>query len=119
MDAADRHRELYRRWLGELWAADFADIDRLVGEDFVGHWPDRTVVGRGELTAAIEETHSMFEEIAFELEVGPVCEGDLVAARWRGEGRSGGEVARFVGNDLLRVGDGLIREYWVATVTLG
>jgi predicted SnoaL-like aldol condensation-catalyzing enzyme len=47
--------------------------------------------------------------------VGPISEGDLVAARWSGAGRREDGDMRFVGNDLLRVADGRFAEYWVVS----
>jgi N-hydroxyarylamine O-acetyltransferase len=98
---------LYRRWLDELWAGDTSRIGEIVADGFVGHWPDREVRGREELAAVIEETHRMIEGLTFSLEAGPIAEGDMVAARWTGGG--------FAGNDLLRLEDGLVAEYWVGT----
>ena len=101
-------RHLYKRWLDELWAGDTSRIAEIVAEDFTGHWPGRQVRGREELAAVIAETHAMAEGLTFDLQVGPIAEGDLIAARWTGGG--------FAGNDLLRIADGLVAEYWVGTV---
>lgn len=110
--------ELYRRWLDGLWNGELGAASDLVSEDFVGHWPDRDVVGPAALAAVVAETHAMFADLAFTIEVGPVVEGDLVAARWTGRGRTTEGPARFVGNDVLRVRDGRFVEYWVATATV-
>lgn len=109
--------ELYRRWLDELWHGNRDVAADLVTEDFVGHWPDRDVTGPAALAAVVRETHAMFTDLSFALEVGPVVEGDLVAARWTGRGRTDDGPMRFVGNDVLRVRDGRFAEYWVATWT--
>lgn len=109
------HRELYRRWLFGLWNGELEVADEILAEEFVGHWPDREVQGRGGLVGLIQETRGQFSELAFELEVGPLIDGDLVAARWRGEGRAGDEPMRFLGHDLLLVRDGRFAEYWVVS----
>ncbi|TQM84732.1 SnoaL-like protein [Saccharothrix saharensis] len=109
--------ELYRRWLDELWHGNRDVAADLVTEDFVGHWPDRDVTGPADLAAVVRETHAMFTDLSFALEVGPVVEGDLVAARWTGRGRTAQGPMRFVGHDILRVRDGRFAEYWVATRT--
>jgi hypothetical protein len=36
----------YRRWLLELWHGSYAVAEEIIAADFVGHWPDREVVGR-------------------------------------------------------------------------
>jgi ketosteroid isomerase-like protein len=109
--------DLYRRWLDELWNGGPDAAERLVTADFVGHWPDRDVTGPDGLAAVVGETHAMFTDLSFTLEVGPVAEGDLVAARWTGRGRTAEGPMSFFGNDILRVRDGRFVEYWVATWT--
>ena len=110
---------LYRRWLEELWNGSPEAAHALVTEDFAGYWPDRTVRGPVELAEVVEQTQQMFTTTTFALAVGPVVEGDLVAGRWIGAGTSPDGDVRFAGNDLMRVRDGRIAEYWVGTVTLG
>ncbi|QWF80593.1 ester cyclase [Amycolatopsis sp. CA-230715] len=109
--------ELYRRWLDELWNGDPSAANDLVTADFAGHWPDREVRGPGELAELIHGTHEMFDDLAFELTVGPIADGELVAGRWVGRGTTkDGEPATFLGNDILRVRDGRFAEYWVASL---
>jgi SnoaL-like protein len=79
-------QDLYRRWLDELWAGQPSAAEQLVGDSFVGHWPNPDVHGPNELAAIIAETRDIFTEITFEPEVGPIVDGDLVAARWIGRG---------------------------------
>jgi ketosteroid isomerase-like protein len=109
-------RELYRRWIEELWSGDLGVADQLLTEDFTGHWPDREVEGRQALVDLIRETRAMFEALTFRIELGPVVDGDLVAARWTGTGRTpDGASMALLGHDLLRVRDGRFAEYWVAS----
>jgi hypothetical protein len=111
-------RETYRRWLLQLWQGDDAAAD-VLADDILAHWPDRDVRGRDALTDLIEQTRAAFDELTFELEVGPLVDGDLVAARWSGVGRrAGGEPTAFLGHDVMRLrGDGRIAEYWVVSWT--
>jgi hypothetical protein len=95
-------QDLYRRWLDELWAGQPGAAEQLVGEDFVGHWPNRDVHGPNQLAAIIAETRDMFSEIAFNLEVGPIVDGDMVAARWTGRGVTPEGSMTFFGNDCHR-----------------
>lgn len=108
-------QDLYRRWLDELWAGQAGAAERLVSEEFVGHWPDRDVHGPHELATTVAETRSMFTEITFELQVGPIVDGDMVAARWTGRGVTPDGRMSFFGNDILRVSDDRFVEYWTAS----
>jgi hypothetical protein len=66
-------------------------------------------------------TRTLFDNLHFTIEVGPVVDGDLVAGRWVAEGGYLGGIpggtagpgtrVRFHGNNLWRAADGLVREY--------
>ncbi len=105
---------LYERWINELWAGGIA-ADELVSADFVGHWPTHDVKGPQELQAIIDDTRKRLRELMFVIVVGPLVVGDMVAARWIGTGATRSGPARFIGNDILRVADGKIVEYWSGT----
>jgi hypothetical protein len=110
--------QLYHRWLEEVWTATPGAIGAVVAENFLGHWPDRTVTGRDGLGSIIRQTHEMFATLEFEIAVGPIVEGDYIAARWVGTGKNADGLMRLAGNDLMRTVNGKIAEYWVAsTVT--
>lgn len=104
---------LYRRWIDEVWTASPEALAAVVAEDFLGHWPDRTVTGRNELGSIIRETHEMFLSLEFEIAVGPIVEGDYVAGRWTGLGKAADGRMQLSGNDVMRIADGSIAEYWV------
>jgi predicted SnoaL-like aldol condensation-catalyzing enzyme len=108
-------RDLYRAWLNELWSGEPEAAERLVSGDFVGHWPGRDTHGPAELAEMIAEKRGMFSEIRFTLEVAPIVEGDLVAARWTGVGTTPDGTMNFYGNDLLRIDGGRFVEYWAAS----
>ena len=130
MPAADL-KELYRRWLLELWAGDLSVAEQLVTPDFVVHQAradgaaSEEVRGPEALVRMVREGHGPFDGLSFRIEVGPVVEGDLVAARWAGRGRYRGGLPGasaptgtpvfFGGTDLLRARDGRFAEYWVSS----
>ena len=105
---------LYGRWINELWAGK-AVADEIVTDDFVGHWPDREVHGPDELEAIIAETRNMLADLTFEIELGPLVDGDLIAGRWVGTGRSDDGPMTFTGNDILRMAGDRFAEYWTGT----
>lgn len=108
------HR-LYHRWLLELWHGDLDVAADVLTDGFTGHWPDREVVGRAALVELIGQTREMFSELRFELALGPLVDGDLVAARWTGIGQADGRQTRLLGHDLLRLEGDRFAEYWVAS----
>lgn len=105
---------LYQRWIKELWAGTITAAE-LVSADFVGHWPTRDVQGPDQLQAIVDDTRKRLRELMFVVDVGPLVQGDLVAARWISTGATRSGPARFTGNDILRVVDGKIVEYWTGT----
>jgi hypothetical protein len=107
--------ELYRRWLLELWHGSYNTAEEILTEDFVGHWPDRQVTGRDALVELIRDTRAMFESLEFELQLGPIVDGELVAARWTGVGRTLEGELPLLGHDILRVADGRFAVYWIAS----
>jgi SnoaL-like domain len=107
-------KALYQRWINELWAGKPIAAE-LVSADFVGHWPDRDVHGPAELQAIVDETHAMFSELEFIIEIEPLVDRDMVAARWIGTGATRDGPARFTGNDILRFADDRFVEYWTGT----
>ena len=130
MTAADL-KAMYRRWLLELWAGDLSVAEQLVTADFVVHQaradgaPSEALRGPQAAARMVREGHAPFDGLSFEIEVGPVVEGDLVAARWTGRGRyrgglpgataPAGTPVGFGGIDLLRARDGRFAEYWVSS----
>jgi hypothetical protein len=122
---------LYRRWLLDLWhasPADRADIAReVVTEDFTVRRAGQPEEPRGpiRLVALVEAGSAPFDDVRLEIVIGPLVDGDLVAARWIFRGRyrgglpgasapAGTEVA-FAGMDLLRARDGRFAEYWTSS----
>ncbi|WP_084963256.1 ester cyclase [Thermoactinospora rubra] len=112
-------RDLYRRWLLELWNGDVGLAGELVTPDFTGHWPRLDVHGPDELAAIVRQGHAPFTDVSVTLDVGPIVDGDLVAARWTFSGTRDGRRVAFSGHDIVRVSDGKIAEYWVVSDTEG
>jgi predicted ester cyclase len=131
MDATDL-KSRYERWLLGLWHGDLGLAADLVTDDFLIHQarsrPGESEESRGPgaLREMVQMGRAPFEGLTFAIEVGPVVEGDLVAARWAGRGRYAGGIpgaqappgteVSFGGTDLLRAApDGRFTEYWVSS----
>ena len=128
---ASELRRLYRRWILELWNGDLAVATELVTDDFVIHQARADGAGSDErrgpeaVVQLIGDGHAPFDGLTFEIEVGPVVEGDLVAARWAGRGRyrggmpgataAAGTPVAFGGIDLLRARGDRFAVYWVSS----
>jgi predicted ester cyclase len=128
---SDHLRQLYRRWILELWNGDLAVAGELVTDDFVVHQArvddagSEEVRGPEAVVRMVRQGHAPFDDLTFQIEVGPVVEANMVAARWVGRGRYRegipgatapvGTPVAFGGIDLLRVRDGRFAEYWVSS----
>jgi ketosteroid isomerase-like protein len=112
---AEADKRLYGRWLSELWNGDLAVAAEIVARDFVGHWPGEPEKVRGSeaLGQLVGETRGHFTDLGFAVEVGPIAEGEIVAARWKGRGTfADGMRVTMHGHDLLRVESGMLSEFW-------
>jgi predicted ester cyclase len=121
-------RWLWERWI-DLWNGDLEAGQDIIHPEFAVHRipppriPDQ-LAGREGLLAWISQTRSLFPDLRFEVEVGPIVDGEAVAGRWVAEGTYQGGIpgstapagtkVRFHGNDIWRAEGGLIREYWLS-----
>lgn len=115
--------DMYERWLLEMWNGTFELAHDLVTPGFVGHWPGMDVHGPDGLIEALRQGHEPFDDVTVTLDVGPIVDGDRVAARWTfsgayrggmpGVGAAPGTKVAFSGHDILRTVDGRFAEYWV------
>ncbi|MFI2652328.1 MULTISPECIES: ester cyclase [Micromonospora] len=125
----------YRRYLEQAWTADGERLDALAAElvtpDFVIHQarsdgaPAEQVRGPAALAQLIRESCSLFRDVSTVIEVGPMVDGDLVAAHWRFHGTYAGGLpgataepgtkVQFAGTDILRSSGDRFAEYWVVS----
>ncbi|MGA5207143.1 ester cyclase [Streptomyces variegatus] len=129
----ERMNELYGRWTA-LWRGDFSHADEILDPGFVVHQarPDgsdsEAVTGPARLLPEIEQTMAVFGDVTLGVDVGPIVQGDLVAARWTLRARytgglehataPAGTPVAFSGHDILRVSGGRFVEYWTCTDVL-
>ena len=119
--------KLYERWLLDMWTGNFERAHDLVTSGFIGHWPGTDVHGPDGLVEALRQGHAPFDDVTVTLDVGPIVDGDRVAARWTfgGSYRGGmpgatapqGTRVSFSGHDILRVDGDRFAEYWVISDT--
>lgn len=122
---------LYSRWLLDLWHAPSADREAIarevVTDDFTVRQAGQPEEPRGpaRLIAIVEAGSAPFDDVRLQIAVGPLVDGDLVAARWIFRGRYNGTMpgasapagtqVAFAGMDLLRARDGRFAEYWTSS----
>jgi hypothetical protein len=132
---AESPTDLYRGALLELWNGQEGRIDELaaalVSDGFVIHQAraggggSERVKGPEALAQLVRAGRAPFDDVNVTLDVGPIAEGDMVAARWTFRGRYAGgipgatapegtEVA-FSGIDIMRAEGGRLVEYWVSS----
>jgi predicted ester cyclase len=126
--AGHDNKSLWDRWI-ELWNGDLEQAKEIIHPEFALHRipPPRIsgdVGGREGLLAWVRQTRSLFDDLRFTVEVGPIVDGETVAGRWIAEGAYQGGIpgstapagtrVRFHGNDIWRADGGVIREYWLS-----
>ncbi len=124
-------KQLYSQWL-EVWNGNLALAQEIIAPGFVIHQvgaagPLDPAEFRGPtgLAKLVGMGRGPFADLRFTVEVGPIVDGAMMAARWTGRGtyRGGipgatapaGTPISFGGNDLLRVEAGKLVEYWVSS----
>ncbi|GAA4657434.1 ester cyclase [Streptomyces buecherae] len=123
-------RALYDRW-SQLWRGDFSHAADILDPGFVVHQarPDgsdsEATTGPERLLPEIEQTMAAFGDVDLSVDLGPIVEGDLIAARWTLRATYTGGIPHatapvgtkiaFSGHDLLRAADGRLCEYWTCT----
>ncbi|MFD4594641.1 ester cyclase [Streptomyces rubiginosohelvolus] len=126
-------RALHERW-SALWRGDFSHAQEILDPGFVVHQarPDgsdsEAVTGPERLLPEIEQTMAAFGDRTITVGLGPIVDGDLIAARWTMSATYTGGIPQatapvgtqvsFSGHDILRVENGRFVEYWTCTDVL-
>lgn len=126
---SDDFAELIEAWI-DIWNGDLALTDSTVHEGFTSHaaplggGPVQDSVGRENLKTWVGGLRTAIPDLLFTVHIGPVISGDVIVLRWLAEGTyqggfpgaaddAVGRHVSFYGNDILRVADGLLAEYWI------
>jgi predicted ester cyclase len=122
-------KDLYRRWLFGVWYGDLASTKEIFAPEFVGHWPNQEVHGPDGMAEQVGTSLEMFSDIENTVDIGPIVEGDTVAAFWTFHGTYIGGIPgatapvgtriAFRGSDVMRAENGKFVEYWTVSDALG
>lgn len=119
------HKEQYKLWM-DLWNGNLELAEILVDVGCVVHQAgNEDMRGPEGIRNMVLMGREPFHEISFSIEVGPIRDGDMVAARWSCAGiyKGGlpgttapeGTPISFGGIDIWKLKDGKIIEYWVSS----
>lgn len=74
-------KRLYDNWM-RIWNGEYNKISSMIGDDFVGHWPDNNVNGPLELEDMIKMTRGYFYDIDFKPVIYPVVGDQKISGHW-------------------------------------
>lgn len=123
MKDVEHLKNIYRRWV-DAWNGETSAIDEIISNDFIFHREhgQAEIRGREELRALIAGSRAIFSELSFEIQIGPLVDGEWVVARNQAEGiykggmpgatAKAGTKMLLNGIDMLRIKDSEIIECW-------
>jgi steroid delta-isomerase-like uncharacterized protein len=124
------NKEIVRRLVEGVWTdRNFAIVDDLVAEDYVGHDPTQpeTIKGRDGYKQFVAMYQTAFDDAQVTID-DQIAEGDQVVTRWTGRGTHTGELTGIAptgkevtvsGITISRLADGKIAEEWELMDALG
>lgn len=131
--AAHNPRAMFATWV-TAWNGDTAKASTIISPDFRVHaalldgTDGSSIRGVEGLVGLIAQIRSVFTDLRFDLEVGPLVDGRYVSARWVATGTyaggfpgakaAPGTVITYTGTDTLRMEHGKFAEYWLNADTL-
>jgi len=131
--AARDPRTMFTTWVA-VWNGDTAKASSIISPGFRVHaalldgTDGSSIRGVEGLVGLVDQIRSVFTDLRFDLEVGPLTDGRYVSARWRATGTyaggfpgaktAPGTVITYTGTDTLRLEHGKFAEYWLNADTL-
>ncbi|MFM9443315.1 ester cyclase [Streptomyces acidiscabies] len=131
--AAHNPRTMFATWV-TVWNGDTSKASSIISPEFQVHaalldgTDGSSVHGVEGLVGLVDQIRSVFTDLRFDLEVGPLVDSRYVSARWVATGTyaggfpgaeaAPGTVITYAGTDTLRVEHGKFAEYWLNADTL-
>ncbi|MES2041031.1 MAG: nuclear transport factor 2 family protein [Pseudomonadota bacterium] len=122
------HQALTKQWIS-LWNGDLDQAKSIITPDFALHAtlldgrPDTAISGPAGLAAWVAQSHALFKNLRFTVQVGPIVDGNFAVLRWEATGNYAGGIPstgavvgtplKFTGTDILRIEGGKVKDYWL------
>ncbi|PXX41560.1 ester cyclase [Undibacterium pigrum] len=122
------HQLLIKQWIS-LWNGDLELAKSIIAPDFALHATlldgrsDTVISGPAGLAAWVAQSHGLFKNLQFSIQVGPIVDANFVVLRWEARGNYGGGMpganapvgtpVKFTGTDILRIEGGKVKDYWL------
>lgn len=114
----------YYQWIG-IWNGEDFDLEDIFHRDVIVRQAPNEKHGIEAVHQMVEQGRAPFDPIFFTVDVEPVFDDHMLAARWKCHGtyKGGltnvtaepGKVIVFGGMDMWRLSDGLVSDYWVSS----
>lgn len=122
------NQALTTQWLA-FWNGDLDLAQSIIAPDFALHATlldgrlDTAISGPAGLAGWVAQSHALFSDLRFTVQVGPIVDRNFVVLRWVAVARYRGGIPgayaaigtplRFTGTDILRIEGGKVRDYWL------
>lgn len=114
----------YYQWIG-IWNGQDHNLEDIFHRDVIVRQAPNEKHGIEAVQEMVEQGRAPFDPIFFSVEIEPVFDDHMLAARWKCHGtykgglpdvsaEPGKEIV-FGGTDMWRFSDGLVSDYWVSS----
>ena len=133
----EQQEKLLQDWV-QVWNGDYDRAEGIIAADFGVHaalldgGDGSAIKGPDGLVAMVGQIRAALPDLRFDVQVGPIIDGDHLVVRWTATGTYGGGFpgaqapvgtgVAFTGVDILRTADDRLAEYWLnadTTLLLG
>lgn len=115
---------LYRQWIA-IWNGEDFDLGEIFQRDVTVHQMPKQRIGIESVQEMIDQGRAAFDPIQFRIDVDPIFDDHMLAARWTCQGTYTGGLAGataepgkqvlFGGIDIWRFSEGKVSDYWVSS----
>lgn len=114
----------YYQWIA-IWNGEDFDLEEIFHRDVIVRQAPKESHGIEAVREMVEQGRAPFDPIFFTVDVEPIFDDHMLAARWKCQGTYQGGIPNttaepgteivFGGADVWRFSDGLVSDYWVSS----